>query len=145
MDKKIKELYQSVILTHDKSPYHYEKMDSDEFIRVEAYNPMCGDQFDLFLKLDGQTVVEAYFFGYGCAISKASTSILTRQIEGKPLVVIQEWMKKYLDFVLEENDVAEILSDDLLAAFAGTRQYPSRKPCATLAWEALLQHLASGV
>ena len=89
MDEKLKQLYQGVILKHSQSPINYEKRE-DADIKIEAYNPLCGDQFKLFLETEGDVVKSIHFHGYGCAISKASTSILVKKVEGKSIDEVQQ-------------------------------------------------------
>lgn len=140
MEKRdLKDLYQSVILQHDREPFHYYKMEATDVI-LEAYNPVCGDQFRLFFKIEHQTVQEASFQGYGCAISKASTSVLIKKIQGISFDAIQLLLQDFQTIVAPKN-LLQLEPDSELAAFAAARQFPERLPCATLSWEALEKYL----
>ena len=136
MDEKLKQLYQGVILKHSQSPINYEKRE-DADIKIEAYNPLCGDQFKLFLETEGDVVKSIHFHGYGCAISKASTSILVKKVEGKSIDEVQQLLKEYFDMF--ENDEAH--PDEELDAFAAAKSFPGRMQCATLSWESLQKWL----
>lgn len=138
-ERNLSALYQSVILQHDRQPFHYYKMEMPDVI-LEAYNPICGDQFRLFLKIDNNAVQEVSFQGYGCAISKASTSILIQKIQGLPFDEIQLLLQHFQEIVTSESLLKENVNPDLMA-FAAARQFPERLQCATLSWEALKKYL----
>lgn len=138
-ERSIKDLYQSVILQHERQPFHYYKMDAPD-VTLQAYNPVCGDQFQLFLKMEGQVVTEVSFQGYGCAISKASTSILAEKITGLSFSAIQLLVQHFQNIVTPDGSIyAE--ADPALQAFAAARQFPERLQCATLSWQALEKYL----
>ena len=139
MDDKIKALYQKVIVRESKSPYQYEKPESFDLF-IEADNPVCGDRFELFFSLDGKKITSAHFKGYGCAISKAATSILLKKVEGKDIPAAMEIISHFLDFIRNEKSTIspEHLDEDL-QAFAAARDFPERQSCVTLSWEALEQ------
>jgi len=82
MNDKLKQLYKTVILKHNNAPFHYEKKEMAPH-QLEAYNPLCGDRFNLFLDVKNGVIESIHFHGYGCAISKASTSVLAKNLEGK--------------------------------------------------------------
>ncbi|MEM6379645.1 MAG: iron-sulfur cluster assembly scaffold protein, partial [Bacteroidota bacterium] len=84
MDSKLKLLYQSVILKKSKAPFNFEKRLNADY-QIEANNPICGDRFTLFLDIKNEKIVDAAFYGHGCAISKSATSIITEQLIGKSL------------------------------------------------------------
>ena len=133
MEKKLSDLYQEVILTNNKEPYHFQKAKEMPH-SVEAYNPLCGDHFHLYFEMEGNTIKQAFFHGYGCAISKASTSVLLQQIEGKTLEEIKPIISEFLQIVhgeKESTDHADFL------AFAAAKHFPSREQCATLSWDSL--------
>ncbi len=133
MEKKLSDLYQDVILTNNKTPYHFEKAQEMSH-SIEAYNPLCGDHFHVYFELENNTIKQAYFHGYGCAISKASTSVLLQQIEGKTLEEIRPIITEFLQIVHgEKTDSSQA---DFLA-FAAAKYFPSRDQCATLAWGSL--------
>ena len=125
-------LYQEAILRHDREPFHYQKMAAADFV-IEAYNPLCGDQFQLFLFIENETVKQAFFHGYGCAISKAATSVLIKKLTGMPLANIRQLVATYQGVVT----AGQATDDAELAAFAGAQQFPERMDCALLTWVAL--------
>lgn len=139
MEKDPRNLYQSVIMRHNREPVRYEKHPEAAVI-IEAYNPLCGDQFKLFLDLEDGRVIHAHFHGYGCAISKASTSVLVDRIEGRPLDEVRALIERYLRLVKGDADPAAE-PDEELQAFAAARDFPARIQCATLAWEYLQRYL----
>lgn len=139
MSRDLASLYQTVILQHDRAPFHYQKIDHPS-ITVSAYNPVCGDQFKLFLKIENNVLQEAYFHGYGCAISKASTSVLIKKIQGLPILEIPPLLQSFLQLVTSSDPILEN-TDEELTAFAAARQFPERLPCAVLSWEALQEFL----
>lgn len=132
MDSKLSQLYQSVILKHNNEPFQYEKRPDAQHI-LEAYNPLCGDKFKLFLDIENGVVVRATFHGYGCAISKASTSILIKKIQDQPLSKVAEIVSEYFNII--ENDGPS--DDDELTAFAAAKNFAGRLKCATLSWSAM--------
>mgnify|MGYP000635369000 CR=1 FL=1 len=138
MSRDLSSLYQKVILQHDRQPFHFQKMEAAD-VTLQAYNPVCGDQFQLFLKIENNQIQEAHFHGYGCAISKASTSILIKKIQNLPFSNIQQLLEQFQKIV--SSEVEE--SDEELAAFQAARQFPERLQCATLSWKALEQFIKS--
>ena len=139
MEKDPRQLYQSVIMRHNRAPVRYEKRPEAEVV-IEAYNPLCGDHFKLFLDVEGGRVIHAYFHGYGCAISKASTSVLVDRIEGCTLDEIRSLIDHYLRLIKGDADLAAD-PDEELQAFTAARDFPARLQCATLAWEYLQRYL----
>ena len=131
------QLYDDVILQHNRTPCHYEKRQTAQHI-VEAYNPLCGDKFKLFLDIEKGRVQKATFHGFGCAISKAATSVLMEKIQNMPVVDVLHLIKTYFD-VLNSEFNEGVHSGKLNAefqTFAAVRQFPERMTCATLSWEA---------
>jgi len=142
MNDRIKSLYRSHILVNAKDESHQGIIENATHV-LEAYNPMCGDKYTLYLKLVDHVIEKATFDGFGCAISKASTAVLIKQIEGKSLEEIKPIVNMFFELVNEESDQApESLTDDEdLIAFAASREFPERKTCATLSWGELKQIL----
>lgn len=142
MDSKLSQLYQGVILKHNNEPFHFEKRPTAQHV-IEAYNPMCGDKFKVFLDIENGIITNATFHGYGCAISKASTSVLMKKMESQPLDEVEKLIKDY--FKIIENTPKGINErvnhDDELTAFAAAKDFPGRLKCATLAWEAMDEFL----
>jgi nitrogen fixation NifU-like protein len=141
MDSKLAQLYQDVILKHNQEPFHFEKRPTATYI-VEAYNPMCGDKFKLFLTIENEIVKNATFHGYGCAISKASTSVLMKKIQDQSLNEVVKLIKGYFE-IIENNQ--NINHDEELTAFAVAKDFPGRLKCATLAWEAMDEFLTKSI
>ncbi|HET8623993.1 MAG TPA: SUF system NifU family Fe-S cluster assembly protein [Gemmatimonadales bacterium] len=131
------ELYQELILDHNRSPRNYRRMD-DATGFAEGRNPLCGDQLTVWLKVDGDTVVDASFHGSGCAISKSSASLMTAAVKGRTR---GEALRMFEQFqaVVTGTVPAAAARDDLgkLAVFSGISAFPVRVKCATLAWHAL--------
>lgn len=132
-EEKLKQLYRKVILGHNKTPYHYEAMESPDFI-IEAYNPLCGDKYKLFLKMDGDRIQTASFNGYGCAISKASTSILLQRIEGIEVKAIPALRDQFNRIAME----GEESTDEAFEAFSAVKEFPGRATCVSLSWDSLM-------
>jgi nitrogen fixation NifU-like protein len=132
----LRELYQQVILDHNKNPRNFHDM-PDATNRVDGYNPLCGDHYTIFLKTDGDTIQEVSFTGSGCAISKASASVMSSTIKGKS----REEADRLFDTFhrLVTGDQSGLSAADLgrLAAFSGVSEFPARVKCATLAWHTL--------
>jgi nitrogen fixation NifU-like protein len=131
-------LYQDVILEHNRSPRNFRHMDQADR-HATGHNPLCGDQLTVWLKLDGDVVSDVSFEGSGCAISKASASLMTGAVKGKPRGEIERLFQRFHDVVTGQQPRAGEESADLgkLAVFAGISAFPVRVKCATLSWHAL--------
>ncbi len=134
----LKELYQEIILEHGKNPRNLGK--AHEFNKdAKGHNPLCGDNVHVYLKLNGQKIVEDISFeGSGCAISMASASIMTDLIKGKNEYEAKEIVEDFLGMIKENPDLkSEYLKEDektKLMCLSGVKQYPMRVKCATLSW-----------
>jgi nitrogen fixation protein NifU and related proteins len=131
---ELDELYQSVILDHNKSPRNFRKLEGATN-HAEGRNPLCGDQFDVWLKLDGDVITEAAFLGQGCAISKASASMMTQAVKGKTVDEARELFEQFHDVVTGTGTKSPLPSK--LDVFRGVSAFPIRVKCATLSWHAL--------
>ena len=137
-----KELYQEIILEHGKNPRNLGKV--HEFNKdAEGHNPLCGDNVHVYLKLNGQKIVEDISFeGSGCAISMASASIMTDLIKGKNEHEAKEIVEDFLGMIKENPDLkSEYLKEDektKLMCLSGVKQYPMRVKCATLSWHTFI-------
>ena len=137
----IKQLYQDIILEHGKSPRNFGKCEKYTH-EAKGHNPLCGDQVKVYLKLNNKKKVENLTFeGSGCAISMASTSIMTELVKGKNLEAAKKITNAFLNMIKNTN---EIQSDDInedqktkIMSLSGVKQYPMRVKCATLAWHTL--------
>jgi nitrogen fixation NifU-like protein len=133
----LKALYQEVILDHNKNPRNFKKME-DADCSVEGYNPLCGDHYTVFLKMDGEVISEIAFIGSGCAISKASASVMSTVLKGKTRAEAEVWFEKFHHLVRGEMK-GETGIDELgkLAAFSGVSEFPARVKCAILPWHTM--------
>lgn len=130
-------LYEQVILDHNKNPRNFREIkDADR--TLEGYNPLCGDQFTIYLKFEGDKIADIAFKGSGCAISKSSASVMTSELKGKTRDEALAVFNKFHHMITSAPDVP-LDADELgkLAVFSGVREYPIRIKCATLAWHAL--------
>jgi nitrogen fixation protein NifU and related proteins len=134
-------LYEQVILDHNKKPRNFQKLD-DATHEAEGYNALCGDQFKVYLKMDGDRIVEAAFHGAGCAISKSSASVMTSMVKGKTRKEAEDLFKRFHTMVASDSQepANEALMGKLMV-FSGVREYPVRIKCATLPWHTLLAAL----
>jgi nitrogen fixation NifU-like protein len=132
----LRELYQQVILDHNKNPRNFREME-DATSRVDGYNPLCGDHYTVFLKTEGETIAEVSFTGSGCAISKASASVMSSTVKGKSKAEAEHLFETFHRLVT--GDASGLSAADLgrLAAFSGVSEFPARVKCATLAWHTL--------
>jgi len=137
----LKQLYQDIILEHGKSPRNFGKCDGYNH-HAKGHNPLCGDQVKVYLKLDNKKNVENVTFeGTGCAISMASTSIMTELVKGKSFQAAKNIINAFLNMI---KNAADIKSKDLdedqitkIMSLSGVKEYPMRVKCATLAWHTL--------
>jgi nitrogen fixation protein NifU and related proteins len=131
------ELYQQVILDHNKKPRNFKVLETANR-EQEGYNPLCGDQLKLYLEMDGETVKDIAFQGQGCAISKASASMMTSAIKGKTKAEAETMFEEFHQMVKGELD-PEAVENHLgrLKIFAGVREFPARVKCASLSWHTL--------
>lgn len=137
---ELQDLYREVILDHNKQPRNFgELADADRI--VEGVNPLCGDKMTLYLKLDGDSIADVRFKGTGCAISVASSSLMTERIKGAS---VEDTLRlfKQVHYMLTDDRSEPSESMEKLAALAGVRDYPSRVKCASLAWHVLKSALA---
>ncbi|HEU5259997.1 MAG TPA: SUF system NifU family Fe-S cluster assembly protein [Gemmatimonadales bacterium] len=136
------ELYQEVILEHNRSPRNYRRMDATDR-HAEGRNPLCGDQLTVWVKLDGDVVSDVSFEGSGCAISKSSASLMTTAVKGKTRAEVLRLFERFQELVtgrLAPDGARESLGR--LAVFSGISEFPVRVKCATLSWHALRAALA---
>jgi nitrogen fixation NifU-like protein len=141
----LRELYQETILGHNKKPRNFRVL-ADANREADGRNPLCGDEFTLYARVsDDRLVEEVTFQGTGCAISKASASLMTEFVKGKNLEEVYEDFDRFHQLVTSSPS-APPETDGLgkLAVFAGVREYPMRVKCATLAWHALRAALDDG-
>lgn len=134
---ELSELYQQVILDHNKKPRNFRKLETANH-SAEGFNPLCGDQLTVYLNLEGDAVADISFEGSGCAISKAAASMMTQAVKGKSKEQAEELFKEFHSMVtseLEEDEEESGLGN--LRIFAGVRDFPVRVKCATLPWHTM--------
>lgn len=138
MDQELKELYQQVILDHNKSPRNFKIMKNANHF-AEGYNPLCGDRIDIFLDIEDAKVKDISFQGSGCAISKASASLMSTIIKGKSVEEAREIFNKFHDLITGKINNDNLIEDlGKLAVFAGVKDFPARVKCASLAWHTMI-------
>jgi nitrogen fixation protein NifU and related proteins len=131
---ELRELYQEVILEHSKHPRNYRALDSANH-KAEGFNPLCGDHFTVYADVKDGTIHDLSFQGTGCAISKASASMMTQSLKGKSAAEAEELFTRFHDLVTGRGGSGDAVGK--LAVFAGVSEFPLRVKCATLAWHAL--------
>ena len=137
MDSELRELYQQVILDHNKSPRNFRVMENPTQ-EADGHNPLCGDTLHIYLHVEDGIIKDVSFKGSGCAISKASASLMTSMIKGKTVEDAEKLFENFHDLVtgkLGEN--ADLTELGKLAVFAGVQEFPVRVKCASLAWHTM--------
>lgn len=134
MSEDFRDLYQEVILDHSKAPRNFRALEGADF-DAEGFNPLCGDQVHVWLALEGETVKDVSFTGNGCAISKASASMMTQAVKGRSKAETGALFTAFHRLVIGEGDDPQALGK--LAVFGGVSEYPVRVKCASLAWHTL--------
>jgi nitrogen fixation NifU-like protein len=131
---ELSDLYQEVILDHNKNPRNFREIENADK-RADGNNPLCGDKLQVFVKMDGNVVKDVSFLGSGCAISKASASIMTQTVKGKTKEEAEKMFDEFhrmvtgkLDIETDENNLGK------LRIFAGVLEFPARVKCASLSW-----------
>jgi nitrogen fixation protein NifU and related proteins len=132
------ELYQQVILDHNKKPRNFRKLEDPTHI-CPGHNPLCGDHLTIYLEIDGETIQDVCFEGSGCAISKASASMMTEAVKGKPVEEVRGIFSQFHDMLTGDMDPSSGGHQlGKLAIFEGVKEYSSRVKCASLSWHALV-------
>ena len=132
---ELNDLYQEVILDHSRHPHNYHAM-ADASRKAEGYNPLCGDQVTVYLKLNGDKIEDISFEGKGCAISKSSASVMTDIVKGKSKNEAATIFEKFRQMVTGDAKT-ETDPMDKLAVFSGVSAFPTRVKCAVLGWHTL--------
>lgn len=141
MTDSLGDLYQSVILDHNRAPRNYRKPATANR-HAEGFNPLCGDRLDLWLSVDDEgRIADVGFQGEGCAISRASASLMTAAVKGRTAAEALDLFERFHALVTR-GDTGPALGK--LAVFRGVMAYPMRVKCASLAWHALKEALAAG-
>ncbi len=134
---ELSELYQQVILDHNKKPRNFRRLPNANRI-AEGSNPLCGDQLTVYLDLENEAINEITFEGSGCAISKAAASMMTQAVKGKSKKEAEQLFTEFHQMVtgeLDEETTANQLGN--LRIFAGVREFPVRVKCASLPWHTM--------
>lgn len=132
---ELSDLYQEVILDHNRRPRNFRELPPPAH-RAEGFNPLCGDRLTLFVDLDGDVIRDLSFVGSGCAISKASASLMTEALKGKTVAEAERLFDRFHDMVTSAHD-APAADLGKLSVLAGVREFPIRVKCASLAWHTL--------
>ena len=134
----LRDLYQEVILDHNKSPRNFRIIENPSHTSA-GVNPLCGDRIQLYVNVDADgTIEDVSFQGTGCAISKASASLMSSIVKGKTTTEAEELFRRFQTVVTSDIDsIPEVEHLGKLAVFAGVREFPTRVKCAVLAWHAL--------
>jgi nitrogen fixation NifU-like protein len=132
---ELSELYQEVILDHNRRPHNFRVID-DATAKKEGFNPLCGDRLTLYITLDGDVIKDVAFQGSGCAISKASASLMTDALKGKTVPEARALFEEFHNMITSNPDTPPA---DLgkLSVLAGVREFPTRVKCASLAWHTM--------
>ncbi len=142
MSADLRDLYQEIILDHSRNPRNSRELD-DASGEAQGNNPLCGDRVTVYVRLDGDRVVDATFVARGCAISVASASMMTEIVKGKTLGEARAIFDRFHGQLTGE-DVEPMSEDDELAALMGVRDFPTRIKCATLPWHTFNAALSDG-
>ena len=135
---ELRELYQQVILDHNRKPRNFRVLEGANHT-AEGYNPLCGDQITLYLNVENGVIKDAAFQGKGCAISKASASLMTAGVIGKRVDEADALFQRVHAMLTSDSSHGDSTGDGIgkLAVFSGVREFPSRIKCAVLPWHTL--------
>ena len=132
---ELDDIYQDIVLEHSRKPRNFRKLEEADRIQ-EGYNPLCGDQYTIYISIDGDTISDISFQGAGCAISKASASMMTEELIGKTKNQASRIFEAFRSMITKDNEnITEELGD--IEVLQGVSQYPTRIKCATLSWHAM--------
>ncbi|HJM11897.1 MAG TPA: SUF system NifU family Fe-S cluster assembly protein [Candidatus Marinimicrobia bacterium] len=129
----LKELYQQMILDHNQNPQNFREMENATS-KAEGHNPLCGDEITLFLHVENEKITDVSFLGSGCAISKASASIMTTLLKGKSVEMAESLFEKF-HTMITTGEISEDMGK--LTVLAGVHKFPSRVKCAVLSWHTM--------
>ena len=132
--RDLQDLYQEVVMDHNRRPRNFRKPEGANR-QAEGFNPLCGDQVTVYLAVEGNVIADVGFQGVGCAISKASASMMTETLKGLSLEDASKVFDEFHSMITQEDFDADALGDAEL--LAGVSRYPARIKCATLSWHAL--------
>jgi nitrogen fixation NifU-like protein len=142
---ELRSLYQEIILDHNKNPRNFKSL-ADANRTVEGFNPLCGDHYVFYLKIADGVIKDIAFQGSGCAISKASASVMTTLVKGKTRKEAEKLFETFHKLVTGELEKAVSIEElGKLAAFAGVSEFPARVKCASLPWHSMRSALETKV
>ncbi len=133
----LRELYQEVILEHSKNPRNYRKLETANR-SAEGFNPLCGDHFSVYVRMDGGRIADVGFEGSGCALSKASASMMTSALKGKTIAEAESLFDRFHQMVTGHDAGSEL---GKLSVFSGVCEFPVRVKCVSLVWHTLMAAL----
>jgi nitrogen fixation NifU-like protein len=136
MSSDLQDLYQEVVLEHGKRPRNFREVEGANR-RADGYNPLCGDQLTVTLKVEGDVIKDVGFVGQGCAISRASASLMTGAVKDMTREQAEELFERVHRLVMEGPEGLDMEALGKLAVLSGVSEFPARVKCASLAWHAL--------
>jgi nitrogen fixation NifU-like protein len=142
MDSPLQELYQEIILEHNRHPRHAHAMDNATH-RAKGYNPNCGDDIQVFLRVQNGIIMDISFQGEGCAISKASASLMTEKLCGQNIIEARQFSSDIQAALCDSGNPEFLQAQGDLAALEGAKKFPIRLKCVTLAWHAFDKAIAN--
>jgi len=135
MSMELRELYQEIIIDHNRNPRNHHTMD-DATTQANGFNPLCGDKLTVYVKLHDGLITDLSFVGCGCAISQASASLMTDALKGKTIDEAHDLFHRFHHMLTIDEEI-QLSSMDKLAVLAGVKAFPARVKCATLPWHTL--------
>lgn len=135
MSVELRELYQEIIIDHNRNPRNHHAMD-DATSQANGFNPLCGDKLTVYAKIENGLITDLSFVGCGCAISQASASLMTDSLKGKTVDEAHELFHRVHHMLTVDNEI-QLGAMDRLSVLAGVKAFPARVKCATLAWHTL--------
>ncbi len=133
----LSDLYQELILDHNAHPHHFGELTGANR-QAHGHNPLCGDEVEVLLKIEGNIIGDIRFKGHGCAISKSSASIMTDVVKSKTLDEARKLFTQFHEMLTKEDAKVDKQALDKASVFEGVKQFPARVKCATLGWHTLL-------
>lgn len=133
----LRELYEEVILDHNRNPRNYPKRPEGTTHTAHGFNPLCGDEFQVHLRVKDGVIEDVGFEGAGCAISTASASLMTEALKGKPVAEAEQLFEVVHDLLTREEQVQDDELLGKLTVLTGVKEYPMRVKCATLPWHTM--------
>ncbi|CEG58704.1 Fe-S cluster assembly sulfur transfer protein SufU [Legionella fallonii] len=135
MSAELRELYQEIIIDHNRNPRNHHAMD-DATTQANGFNPLCGDKLTVYAKIENGLIADLSFVGCGCAISQASASLMTDALKGKTVGEAHELFHRVHHMLTVDSEI-QLGAMDRLTVLAGVKAFPARVKCATLAWHTL--------